>query len=112
MSERDQLATFRVNPQQWDKFKEWCQSSNTSAALTLCRFIDKCLDGSIPDPFLGQDILIDSRLDSHIDSKIKELLASYLDSQSIKSTKKILLLGVATLPQKKNQHSSLVLLKN
>ncbi|MCL1474610.1 hypothetical protein [Argonema antarcticum] len=73
---KKKLATFRINPDEWQAFQEWAKRSGTNASALLVDYIEQCLDRP-PDKISrispdGTTNNIDYRIDS-IDKRLKAL---------------------------------------
>lgn len=72
MATKDKLATFKINSDEWDRFKQLAESSNTTASGALMGFVRQCLEaGEIsgaPQENLDDDI--DTRIDSHLEKAL------------------------------------------
>lgn len=73
------LATFRIEPEKWEKFKTLASSIDSTASAVLLQFIDSCLDAnqiSVPNtPIVALEELhkvIDNRLDIALNQVVDE----------------------------------------
>ena len=93
------LATFKIEPTQWEKFKARCAELDSNATKTILSLIDGFLDGKIslaPNP--QDDInLIDERLDKRIDARLDERID--LAIAPLKAELQALYLKIANQPQ-------------
>lgn len=71
----DKLATFRIDSQKWERFKNWASSNNSSASAVLLNLIDRCLAGEITASSTTPNANVDN-LDSLIDERIEVRLQS------------------------------------
>ena len=76
---KKKLATFRIDPDEWEAFQEWAKRSGTNASALLVNYIEQCLDrppSKISRFSLnGTDDNIERRIDS-IDKRLKLLEGS------------------------------------
>ena len=79
------LATFKVDPAQWELFKARCAELDSNATKTILNLIDGFLDGriSLAPNIQESDIkLIDERLDERIGLAIAPLKAQMEEVQA------------------------------
>lgn len=73
---KKKLATFRIDPNEWEAFQEWAKRSGTNASALLVDYIEQCLDRppSKISKFLQNETTsnIDYRIDT-IEKRLKAL---------------------------------------
>jgi len=67
------LATFRIDVNAWEAFKDLAAKNDTTATALLTEFVRQQVSGNI-------DTHIDSHIDSHIDTHIDDNLANRIDT--------------------------------
>jgi len=76
----DKLATFRIDSQKWERFKEWAYNNKSSASAVLLNLINRCLAGDISPSSIVPNTNLDN-LDSLIDERIEAKLQSLSQTQ-------------------------------
>lgn len=70
------LATFRIDPDEWEAFQQWAKRNGTTASALLVEYIEECLDRPPTKPSgirLEQMVInLTKRIDS-IDKRLKVL---------------------------------------
>jgi hypothetical protein len=81
---KDKLITIRIESEELEAFKEWTEKRDLALSSFLYDIIKACLDGRIDEGILRRkqldteqlDKLVQERLDSQIDKKIENAIAS------------------------------------
>lgn len=75
------LATFEIDPQVWETFKQKCAAQGKNASAVLVDFVASFN----PSVSLEEEIInhLEKYLDTHLDRNLDQALARYLDSRYI-----------------------------
>ncbi|MEH2399670.1 hypothetical protein [Nostoc sp.] len=69
------LATFRIEPQEWESFKALATSNGSTASAVLLQIIRNCLDANQIPSASSDHISLDS-IETLIDKRIEDSLGS------------------------------------
>ncbi len=81
------LATFRIDVEEWDSFKNWADSKNSNASIEIVNFIRSCI-GITNQTLYVQDIdnciinYLENNLDSYLDKKLTSSIDGLIDTSA------------------------------